>query len=66
MKKIIFLKESLLSQEDAAAFSLDEELTLMNWGNATVKRISTDRSGIISGLELKLHIEGDLVGKECF
>lgn len=58
-KKVLFSRQILLSQEDAASFKLDEEITLMNWGNAIIKNVSADQSGIVLGLELRLHLEGD-------
>lgn len=58
-KKVFFSREILLSQEDAASFKLNEEITLMHWGNAIITNISSAQSGIISGLELRLHLEGD-------
>ena len=59
MKKVLFSRKILLSQEDVASFKLSEEITLMNWGNAMIKSISADESGIVSGLELNLHLDGD-------
>lgn len=57
-KPVAFGPKILLDQADAATFSLDEEITLMKWGNAVVKRI--DRDGdMITNLELNLHLEGD-------
>ena len=60
MKKVLFSRQILLGQEDAASFKLNEEITLMNWGNAMIKSISADESGIVSGLELNLHLDGDI------
>lgn len=59
-EKVLCSRQILLSQEDAASFKLDEEITLMNLGNAIITNISTDQSGIVLGLELRLHLEGDL------
>ncbi|KAJ9191282.1 hypothetical protein DTO164E3_8909 [Paecilomyces variotii] len=58
-KKVFFSKEILLSQEDATSFKVTEEITLMNWGNAIITNISRDESGIVLGLTLNLHLEGD-------
>ncbi|PLB45689.1 glutamyl-tRNA synthetase [Aspergillus steynii IBT 23096] len=58
-KKVFFSREVVFSQEDARSFKPNEEITLMNWGNAIVTRISADESGIISALELQLHLDGD-------
>ena len=37
-----------------------EEITPMNLGNTIITNISTDQSGIVLGLKLRLHLEGDL------
>jgi glutamyl-tRNA synthetase len=38
-KKVIYSKNILIEQEDARTFAKDEEITLMNWGNAYVRDI---------------------------
>ena len=58
-KKVYYGNEIIFSQEDAASFAIDEEITLMNWGNAIVTKISTGHSGCVLGLELRLHLDGD-------
>lgn len=61
MKKVVFASSIVLEQEDAKTFKQDEEVTLMNWGNAIVRKIEKDdASGIVKGLELDLHLEGDV------
>ncbi|KAF2742212.1 glutamyl-tRNA synthetase [Sporormia fimetaria CBS 119925] len=67
-KKVIYSSEIFLEQEDAASFAQDEEITLMNWGNAIVRKIShsinplAKPSGLktVTGLELELHLQGDV------
>lgn len=60
MKKVVFSSSLVFEQEDAKTFKQDEEITVMNWGNAIVRKIETDPStGIVTGLELQLHLEGD-------
>lgn len=63
-KKVWFSKEVLINQEDAASFKQDEEITLMNWGNAIVRKISHSinplSSKSVTGLELELHLQGDV------
>jgi glutamyl-tRNA synthetase len=57
-KKVVYSNRIILDQEDAKLFKQDEEITLMNWGNAIVcKIIGTDP---ITSLELELHLEGDV------
>ncbi|OZJ03417.1 hypothetical protein BZG36_03603 [Bifiguratus adelaidae] len=58
-KKTTFGPVVLIEQEDAKSFDQDEEITLMDWGNAFVRKINKDASGNVTGLELELHLEGD-------
>lgn len=60
MKKVVFGNTVIFDQKDAKSFKQDEEITLMSWGNAIVRKIETDpTSGIVKELELELHLEGD-------
>lgn len=62
-KKVWFSENLLMEQEDAQAFEQDEEITLMNWGNAIVRKISHSILGLgktVTGLELELHLQGDV------
>lgn len=60
LKKVVFSNSLAFEQEDAKSFKQDEEITVMNWGNAIVRKIETDpASGLVTGLELDLHLEGD-------
>ncbi|OJD21788.1 glutamate-tRNA ligase [Blastomyces percursus] len=60
-KKVIYSPKIILDQADAASFKPDEEITLMNWGNAIVRKISSNAAtGKISSLELELHLAGDV------
>ncbi|GBB83543.1 hypothetical protein RclHR1_10240004 [Rhizophagus clarus] len=60
-KQTWFSSNILIEQEDAKTFEKEEEITLMDWGNAIVKTIhkSGINSDIITELELQLHLEGD-------
>lgn len=71
-KKVWYSQNLIIEQEDARTFAKDEEITLMNWGNAFVRDIqyetTTDKTdvadgvdalGNVSSLELELHLEGD-------
>jgi glutamyl-tRNA synthetase len=61
MKKVVFGPSIVLEQEDVKLFKQDEEITLMNWGNAYVRKITTDTAtGVITDLELELHLAGDV------
>lgn len=57
-KRVFYSSEILLSQCDAASLSLNEEFTLMNWGNAIVVSKETD-NGLVTKLHLKLNLNGD-------
>ncbi|KAL3462538.1 tRNA synthetases class I, catalytic domain-containing protein [Aspergillus heterothallicus] len=59
-KKVTFSSSILFDQEDAKSFKQDEEITLMAWGNAFVRKIITDpSSGAVTELELDLNENGD-------
>jgi glutamyl-tRNA synthetase len=60
-KKVVFDKVIVLEQADAQTFQQDEEITLMNWGNAYVRSITKDAEGkVITTMDLELHLEGDV------
>jgi len=71
-KEVAFSQNIILEQEDAKSFDKDEEVTLMNWGNAIIRdtkqQPSGDSSDIVDGvqklgnidmIDLDLHLEGD-------
>jgi glutamyl-tRNA synthetase len=71
-KTVWYSKNLIIEQEDARTFEKDEEITLMNWGNAYVRDIQYEKTsdkedvadgvnalGNVSSLELELHLEGD-------
>jgi glutamyl-tRNA synthetase len=58
MKKVTYSNKIILDQEDVKLFKQDEEITLMNWGNAIVRKING--SSPIADIELELHLEGDV------
>ncbi|TVY92610.1 putative glutamate--tRNA ligase, cytoplasmic [Lachnellula willkommii] len=57
-KKVAYSGNLLFDQEDAKLFKQDEEITLMNWGNAYVRKIVG--SDPVTALELELHLDGDV------
>ena len=63
-KTVAYGNSILLDQEDARLFAQDEEITLMNWGNAIVRRIvrgpDESKDGNTTNLELELHLAGDV------
>ncbi|KAI0748413.1 glutamate-tRNA ligase [Daedaleopsis nitida] len=58
-KQTVYSSLIFLEQEDALSFDDQEEITLMDWGNAIVRSKSTNDAGIITAIELDLHLEGD-------
>ena len=68
-KKVVYSRTITLDQADAATFAQDEEITLMNWGNAIVRKIDHSLNPLqiltnngtrpITHLELELHLQGD-------
>lgn len=62
-KKVAFSPTIIIEQSDAKSFKEDEEITLMSWGNAIVRKISHSMNplnhSIVTGLELELHLQGD-------
>jgi glutamyl-tRNA synthetase len=60
-KKVLYSKMIVLEQADAKSFGQDEEVTLMNWGNAYVRSITKDQSGDnVIGIDLELNLDGDV------
>ena len=45
---------------DAVSISENEEITLMDWGNAIIKGIRKDRDGNVTQLMGVLHLEGSV------
>jgi len=59
-KKTYFGSTILLDQADARSFRVNEEITLMDWGNAIVTSIErASPESDVTSLTLKLHLEGD-------
>ncbi|TFK30031.1 glutamate-tRNA ligase [Coprinopsis marcescibilis] len=59
-KKTVYSSQILIEQEDAASFEDQEEVTLMDWGNAIVRSKTVDASGVVTGIVVDLHLEGDV------
>ncbi|KAH9900967.1 glutamate-tRNA ligase [Cubamyces lactineus] len=58
-KQTVYSSQIFVEQEDAVSFEDQEEVTLMDWGNAIVRSKTTNESGIITAIEMELHLEGD-------
>ncbi|OLL23593.1 putative glutamate--tRNA ligase, cytoplasmic, partial [Neolecta irregularis DAH-3] len=59
MKPVQYGRSIWLEQDDAASCKADEEITLMDWGNAFVRLIERDHNGKVYTLQLELHPGGD-------
>ncbi|KAJ6453488.1 glutamate-tRNA ligase [Mycena vitilis] len=58
-KKTVYTSAILVEQEDAISFDDQEEITLMDWGNAIVRSKTTNAAGDITAIEMELHLDGD-------
>ncbi|KAI6888135.1 glutamyl-tRNA synthetase-like protein [Hortaea werneckii] len=59
-KLVTYADVILIEQADAKTFEVDEEVTLMGWGNAFIRSIEKDEaSGRVSTLDVELHLDGD-------
>ncbi|GLT38579.1 hypothetical protein SLA2020_128210 [Shorea laevis] len=59
-KATTYTKRIWVDHADAECISVDEEITLMDWGNAIVKEIIKDQDGNITQLVGVLHLEGSV------
>ncbi|KZT51249.1 glutamate-tRNA ligase [Calocera cornea HHB12733] len=58
-KKTVYSGEVYVEQEDAVSFDDNEEITLMDWGNAFVRSKEKDANGVITHIAMELHLAGD-------
>ncbi|KAJ7343142.1 glutamate-tRNA ligase [Mycena albidolilacea] len=58
-KKTVYTSAILVEQEDAISFDDQEEITLMDWGNAIVRSKTTNAAGEVTAIEMELHLDGD-------
>ncbi|KAK0577204.1 hypothetical protein LWI29_029566 [Acer saccharum] len=59
-KATTYTKSIWLDHDDAKSVSVDEEVTLKDWGNAIVKEIIKDQDGNVTQLTGVLHLEGSV------
>ncbi|KAG0592616.1 hypothetical protein KC19_1G267300 [Ceratodon purpureus] len=59
-KATAFTKRIWLDLADATTVSEGEEVTLMDWGNAFIRKIERDQNGNVTGLKGELHLEGSV------
>lgn len=58
-KKTVFSSQVFVEQEDALSFEDQEEITMMDWGNAIVRSKTVDASGVVTGITMSLNLSGD-------
>ena len=58
-KVVQIYKEIFLEGEDAKLLVENEEVTLMDWGNAIINKVNKDADGNITSIDGTLHLEGD-------
>uniref|UniRef100_A0A2P2JPT2 glutamate--tRNA ligase n=2 Tax=Rhizophora mucronata TaxID=61149 RepID=A0A2P2JPT2_RHIMU len=59
-KATTYTKSIWIDQADAKSISVNEEITLMDWGNAIVKEITKDQDGNVTHMIGVLHLEGSV------
>ena len=68
LKKVTYSGNVIIDQADAQSFKQDEEITLMNWGNAIVRKINyglldsinpLSSTKTVTSIEMELHLQGD-------
>ncbi|KAF9227790.1 glutamyl-tRNA synthetase, partial [Gyrodon lividus] len=58
-KQTVYSSTILVEQEDAALFEDQEEITLMDWGNAFVRSKTVGPNGEVTSLTMSLNLDGD-------
>jgi glutamyl-tRNA synthetase len=58
-KAVPVLDKIIIEQADAASFKEGEEVTLMDWGNAIVNKITRGADGHVTSIAATLHLAGD-------
>ncbi|KAJ7085773.1 glutamate-tRNA ligase [Mycena belliarum] len=58
-KKTLYTSALLLEQEDALSFDDQEEVTLMDWGNAIVRSKTINAAGEVTAIAMDLNLDGD-------
>ncbi|CAG8777857.1 13041_t:CDS:2, partial [Acaulospora colombiana] len=58
-KKTVYASEIIIDQQDASTLAIDEEITLMDWGNAIVREINKADNGVVQNIVMELHLAGD-------
>jgi len=58
-KDVFYSNTIYIEGDDAQSLSENEEVTLMDWGNAIVSQVVKNDSGKVSEIKGRLHLEGD-------
>ncbi|KAF9361980.1 hypothetical protein BGX26_008152 [Mortierella sp. AD094] len=58
-KKTAYGPNIWMDQADCKELEVNEEVTLMDWGNAFIRSIEKNKDGIITSIQAELHLEGD-------
>ncbi|KAG6408636.1 hypothetical protein SASPL_131654 [Salvia splendens] len=59
-KGVTYSNRLWIDYADAESISVNEEVTLKDWGNAIVKEIKKDENGVVTQLVGVLHLEGNV------
>ncbi|OAA52122.1 Glutamyl/glutaminyl-tRNA synthetase, class Ib [Cordyceps fumosorosea ARSEF 2679] len=57
-KTVTFASTIYIDQADAASFHLDDEITLMGWGNTIERHLTKSSDGAVTNLQCELHLDG--------
>lgn len=67
-KRVAYAPTIIIDQDDAKSFKQDEEITLMGWGNAIVRKISHSINplnlGTVTSVDMDLNLAGDFKATE--
>ncbi|KAF8982271.1 hypothetical protein BGZ46_001552 [Entomortierella lignicola] len=58
-KKTAYGPTIWMDQADCKELEINEEVTLMDWGNAFIRSIEKSDEGVVTGVQAELHLEGD-------
>ncbi|KAF9987340.1 hypothetical protein BGZ65_004098 [Modicella reniformis] len=58
-KKTAYGPTIWLDQADCKELELNEEVTLMDWGNTFIRSIEKNSEGVVISVQAELHLEGD-------
>ncbi|KAK1317991.1 hypothetical protein QJS10_CPA05g00040 [Acorus calamus] len=59
-KATTYTKKIWIEYADASSVSIDEEITLMDWGNAIIRGIEKDQDGNVTHMTGTLHLKGSV------